>query len=98
MSLKLFNARLAQSVERQPFKLVVVGSSPTSGEGKRQSLGLEPEVSVEMEGHYPKKKVSHILKRDKGRRGLKKRVGKNVEMEKYNTSCNGTDYVTKLNL
>jgi len=51
-----------------------------------------------MEGHYPKKKVSHILKRDKGRRGLKKRVGKNVEMEKYNTSCNGTDYVTKLNL
>ena len=25
-------ARLAQSVERQPFKLVVVGSSPTSGE------------------------------------------------------------------
>ena len=24
-------ARLAQSVERQPFKLVVVGSSPTSG-------------------------------------------------------------------
>ena len=27
------DARLAQSVERQPFKLVVVGSSPTSGEG-----------------------------------------------------------------
>jgi hypothetical protein len=24
--------RLAQSVERQPFKLVVVGSSPTSGD------------------------------------------------------------------
>ena len=37
--------RLAQSVERQPFKLVAVGSSPTSGEGKRLSLGLEPEVS-----------------------------------------------------
>ena len=37
--------RLAQSVERQPFKLVAVGSSPTSGGGKRQSLGLEPEVS-----------------------------------------------------
>ena len=36
---------LAQSVERQPFKLVAVGSSPTSGEGKRLSLGLEPEVS-----------------------------------------------------
>ena len=26
-----FNTRLAQSVERQPFKLVAVGSSPTSG-------------------------------------------------------------------
>ena len=26
------SARLAQSVERQPFKLVVVGSSPTVGE------------------------------------------------------------------
>ena len=31
--------RLAQSVERQPFKLVAVGSSPTSGIGMRQSLG-----------------------------------------------------------
>ena len=38
-------ARLAQSVERTPFKRVVVGSSPTSGGGKRQTLGLEPEVS-----------------------------------------------------
>ena len=38
-------ARLAQSVERTPFKRVVVGSSPTSGGGKRRSLGLEPEVS-----------------------------------------------------
>ena len=37
--------RLAQSVERTPFKRVVVGSSPTSGGGKRQSLGLEPKVS-----------------------------------------------------
>ena len=37
--------RLAQSVERTPFKRVVVGSSPTSGGGKRQTLGLEPEVS-----------------------------------------------------
>ena len=27
----LVHARLAQSVERKPFKLVVVGSSPTSG-------------------------------------------------------------------
>ena len=27
----LVYARLAQSVERKPFKLVVVGSSPTSG-------------------------------------------------------------------
>ena len=26
------HARLAQSVERQPFKLVVVGSSPTEGD------------------------------------------------------------------
>ena len=37
--------RLAQSVERTPFKRVVVGSSPTSGGGRRRSLGLEPEVS-----------------------------------------------------
>ena len=29
--LKLFHTRLAQSVERQPVKLVVVGSSPTLG-------------------------------------------------------------------
>ena len=28
-------ARLAQSVERQPFKLVVVGSSPTVGTGSK---------------------------------------------------------------
>ena len=28
---KSFNTRLAQLVERTPFKLVVVGSSPTSG-------------------------------------------------------------------
>ena len=50
------NTRLAQSVERQPFKLVAVGSSPTSGGGKRQSLGLEPEVSREMERQNPKQK------------------------------------------
>ena len=34
-------ARLAQSVERQPFKLVVVGSSPTVGvfhSGQRRRL------------------------------------------------------------
>ena len=38
--------RLAQSVERTPFKRVVVGSSPTSGGGGRdKSLGLDPEVS-----------------------------------------------------
>ena len=48
------DARLAQSVERQPFKLVVVGSSPTSGEGRRLTLGLDPEVSCrEMEKHNP---------------------------------------------
>ena len=38
-------ARLAQSVERQPFKLVVVGSSPTSGEGMVDAL----KSPVEME-------------------------------------------------
>ena len=43
------NARLAQSVERQPFKLVAVGSSPTSGEGERQSLGHDPKASGEQE-------------------------------------------------
>ena len=32
--------RLAQSVERQPFKLVVVGSSPTSGRGRDRPLGI----------------------------------------------------------
>ena len=31
--------RLAQSVERQPFKLVAVGSSPTSGGGRDNPLG-----------------------------------------------------------
>ena len=30
--------RLAQSVERQPFKLVAVGSSPTSGGGRDNPL------------------------------------------------------------
>ena len=32
-------ACIAQSVERQPFKLVAVGSSPTSGEGRDYPLG-----------------------------------------------------------
>ena len=32
------NTRLAQSVERQPFKLVAVGSSPTSGGGRDNPL------------------------------------------------------------
>ena len=41
----MYYTRLAQLVERQPFKLVVVGSSPTSGAGAvRDALGLEPEV------------------------------------------------------
>ena len=31
-TIKVSYARLAQSVERQPFKLVVVGSSPTWGD------------------------------------------------------------------
>jgi hypothetical protein len=51
-----------------------------------------------MEGQYPKKRCLTFLSVIRGRRGLKKRVGKSVVMEKYNTSCNGTDYVTKLNL
>ena len=33
-------ARLAQSVERQPFKLVVVGSSPTSGTSGTYQRGI----------------------------------------------------------
>tara|TARA_B100000963_G_scaffold340391_1_gene338993 strand:- start:245 stop:442 length:198 start_codon:yes stop_codon:yes gene_type:complete len=33
-----FLARLAQSVERKTFNLVVVGSSPTSGNGVEVSL------------------------------------------------------------
>ena len=46
-----FLARLAQLVERQPFKLVVVGSSPTVGVFSNQwkpllhetlSMGIEP--------------------------------------------------------
>ena len=45
--------RLAQSVERQPFKLVAVGSSPTSGEGERQSLGQDPKASGEQEVSPP---------------------------------------------
>ena len=63
--------RLAQLVERTPFKRVVVGSSPTSGEGERQSLGLEPEVSVEMEGHYPNKRCLTVLSEIRGERGLR---------------------------
>ena len=65
--------RLAQSVERQPFKLVVVGSTPTSGGGKRQSLGLEPEVSdEEMEKHYPLVKWCFtVLSEKSGEAGLK---------------------------
>ena len=33
-------ARLAQSVERQPFKLVVVGSSPTVGDFYCSAYGI----------------------------------------------------------
>ena len=42
------NARLAQSVERKPFKLVVVGSSPTVGIlnlTKTQQVAIFPERS-----------------------------------------------------
>ena len=38
--LKLFRTRLAQSVERQPFKLVVEGSSPSSGDFWRSKTAL----------------------------------------------------------
>ena len=55
-------ARLAQSVERTPFKRVVVGSSPTSGGGKRQTLGLEPEVSTGQETDKKLKKLKKIKK------------------------------------
>jgi hypothetical protein len=48
--------------------LVDVGSSPASGGGKRQSLGLEPEVSGKWRDNTPIKTVSHSLKRDKGSR------------------------------
>ena len=45
---KQFVARLAQSVERQPFKLVAVGSSPTSGAGRGGRHVRSP--NEEMEG------------------------------------------------
>ena len=38
--LKLFRTRLAQQVERQPFKLVVEGSSPSSGDFWRSKTAL----------------------------------------------------------
>lgn len=38
--LKLFHTRLAQSVERQPFKLVVEGSSPSSGDFWRSTTAV----------------------------------------------------------
>ena len=36
---KIFSAELAQSVERAPFKRVVVGSIPTSGVNSCSSIG-----------------------------------------------------------
>ena len=43
IGLKLFQARLAQSVERQALNLMVVGSSPTVG----------AYAAAAMEGHLP---------------------------------------------
>ena len=48
------SARLAQSVERQPFKLVVVGSSPTVGDFKRnlQALVKVKEEALSFSEHH----------------------------------------------
>jgi hypothetical protein len=40
------NARLAQSVERKPFKLVAVGSSPTSGSVKMRHKKIKIIFSI----------------------------------------------------
>jgi hypothetical protein len=37
LDFKTTKTRLAQLVERQPFKLVVEGSSPSSGENKKHN-------------------------------------------------------------
>ena len=44
--------RLAQSVERTPFKRVVVGSSPTSGGGRDIPWSRTRSLIEEMEGSY----------------------------------------------
>lgn len=52
--------------------LVEVGSIPASGRGQRQTLGIYPEVSEEMEKHYPFVKWCFIVLSEKsGEVGLK---------------------------
>ena len=67
-------ARLAQSVERQPFKLVVVGSSPTSGEGTEIDPWYYNQKSRvgKMEKHNPFVKWCFtVLSEKTGEEGLK---------------------------
>ena len=47
-------ARLAQSVERQPFKLVVVGSSPTSGTYQRGIMAIILAFQASDRGSIPR--------------------------------------------
>ena len=52
--------------------LVEAGSNPVSSRGQRQTLGLDPEVSEEMEKHYPFVKWCFIVLSEKsGEVGLK---------------------------
>ena len=60
--------RLAQSVERTPFKRVVVGSSPIPGGGRDKPLVLNQKSQRKWRDDTPTT-ASHSLKRDKGRRG-----------------------------
>ena len=52
--------------------LVEAGSNPVSSRGQRQTLGLDPEVSEEMEKHYPFVKWCFtVLSEKSGEVGLK---------------------------
>ena len=57
-----FAPRKAQSVERQPFKLVAVGSSPTSGRGRGNPLGYtqKPQGNGDDDGYFPIIGISNI--------------------------------------
>jgi hypothetical protein len=50
-------ARLAQSVERTPFKRVVVGSSPTSGDGDETTLKVSKTRLAQSVERTPFKRV-----------------------------------------